>query len=62
MPIVIARNGPVEPVVTGIKPEQRQAAWAHIVRTWADRNPDRLTAAAAAPVQPTNTGKEENHA
>lgn len=60
MPIVIARNGPVEPVATGIKPEQRQAAWAHIVRTWADRNPGELDGTAHE--QPDKTGKEENYA
>ena len=42
MPIVIARDGPVVPVVTGISPEGRQAAWARIVQTWAEKHPELL--------------------
>lgn len=42
MPIVIAREGPVEPVSTGIPPERRNAAWAHIVQAWAEKHPELL--------------------
>lgn len=42
MPIVIAREGTVEPVVTGIPPERRQAAWARIVQAWAEKHPELL--------------------
>lgn len=42
MPVVIAREGTVEPVVTGIPPERRQAAWARIVQAWAEKHPELL--------------------
>lgn len=61
MPIVIARDGPVQPVVTGITPERRAAAWACIVQTWADRNPDRLRDLTDKPtdqIPAGNPGKE----
>lgn len=54
MPIVIAREGPVEPVVTGISPERRQAAWDCIVRAWAEKNQDLLRSAG-------QTGKENEN-
>jgi hypothetical protein len=61
MPIVIARDGPVQPVVTGIAPERRAAAWAHIVGVWAERNPDRLRDLTDKPtdqIPAGNPGKE----
>lgn len=38
MPIVISRTGELNPRYTPLTPEQREAAWAHIIKTWADKN------------------------
>lgn len=42
MPIVIARVGAIEPVTTGITPENKEKAWAHIIGAWAEKNQDLL--------------------
>lgn len=48
MPIIISRDGSSEPVVTGaITPEQRQALWEHVVKSWCNQNPDQLRAVSA---------------
>lgn len=45
MPIIIAREGPVEPKITNpLTPEQRQVLWAYIIKAWCEKNPDRLRA------------------
>ena len=45
MPIVISRNGPVEPKVTGgLSQQEKDALWEQIVRNWCQKNPDRLRA------------------
>ena len=38
MAIVISRTGDLNPQFTPLTPEQREAAWAHIIKTWADKN------------------------
>lgn len=38
MPIVINRTGELNPQYTPLTPEQREAAWAHIIKTWTDKN------------------------
>ena len=43
MPIVISRNGPVEPKVAGALSQQdKDALWEQIVRNWCNKHPDRL--------------------
>lgn len=45
MPIVIAREGPVEPkVAPALTPQQREELWANIVRSWVHRHPDTFAA------------------
>lgn len=45
MPIIISRDGSSEPVVTAsITPEQRQALWEHVVKSWCSKNEDQLRA------------------
>lgn len=45
MPIVISRNTDDSPVVTGpLTPQQKEELWAHIVRSWVDKNTDRFAA------------------
>ena len=47
MPIVISRNGPVEPKdVNVLTPDQKAALWEHIVLAYCKQNPDRLQAVA----------------
>ena len=38
MAIVISRTGELNPQFTPLTPEQREAAWAHIIKHWADKN------------------------
>ena len=38
MAIVISRTGDLNLQFTPLTPEQREAAWAHIIKTWADKN------------------------
>ena len=38
MAIVISREGAMNPQYKPLTPEQREAAWAHIIKTWADKN------------------------
>ena len=38
MAIVISRTGDLNPQFTPLTPEQREAAWAYIIKTWADKN------------------------
>ena len=38
MAIVINRTGELNPQYTPLTPEQREAAWAHIIKTWTDKN------------------------
>ena len=42
MPIVISRTGEMAPVTTGAAAERRNEAWAQIVQTWAEKNPELL--------------------
>lgn len=45
MPIVISREGPVEPRIPNpLTPEQRQQLWEAVVKSFCDKNPDRLRA------------------
>ncbi len=45
MPIIIAREGPVEPkVIKPPTPEQRQQLWEAVVKNFCDKNPDKLRA------------------
>lgn len=49
MPIIISRDGSSEPVVVNaLSPEQRQALWEHVVKSWCSKNEDQLRAAAAS--------------
>ena len=38
MAIVISRTGELNPQIQPLSPEQREAAWAHIIKHWADKN------------------------
>lgn len=38
MPITIARTGELNPQYKPLIPEQRERAWAYIIKTWADKN------------------------
>jgi len=38
MPIVISRKGELNPQYTPLTPEQRERAWAYIIKTWTDKN------------------------
>ena len=38
MAIVISRTGDLNPQYTPLTPEQRERAWAHIIKTWTDKN------------------------
>lgn len=38
MAIVIARTGDIDPRPSPMTPEQREAAWAYIIKNWADKN------------------------
>ena len=38
MSIVISRTGDLNPQFTPLTPEQREAAWAYIIKPWADKN------------------------
>ena len=38
MAIVISREGALNPQYKPLTPEQREAAWAHIIKHWADKN------------------------
>lgn len=43
MPIIANRTGPLEVRQTSpLTAQQREELWAHIVRSWADQNRDRL--------------------
>lgn len=42
MPIVISRKGDLLPVATAAPPERRNAAWAQIVQTWAEKNEEQF--------------------
>lgn len=45
MPIIIAREGPVEPKVTNpLTPQQKQELWGNIVQNWCEKHSDRLRA------------------
>ena len=47
MPIIISRNGPVEPKdVNVLTPDQKAALWEHIVMAYCKQHPDRLQAVA----------------
>ena len=48
MPIIIAREGPVEPKETNpLTQDQKQALWGRIVLNWCEKNPEQLRSAAA---------------
>lgn len=38
MAIVISRTGEMNPQYQPLTPEQREAAWAHIIKHWTDTN------------------------
>ena len=38
MAIVIARTGELNPQYKPLTPEQREAAWAYIIKHWTDKN------------------------
>lgn len=38
MPIVISRTGDLNPQHAPLTPEQRERAWAYIIKTWTDKN------------------------
>lgn len=40
MAIVISRSGELSPQYQPLTPEQREAAWAHILKHWTDNNAD----------------------
>ena len=45
MPIIIPRNGPIEPKITNpLTPEQKQKLWEIIVRSYCEKHPERLRA------------------
>lgn len=37
MAIVISRTGDLNPQYTPLTPEQRERAWAYIIKTWTDK-------------------------
>ena len=58
MPIVISRTTDAPPVITNpLTPEQKNALWEAVVRSWVQRNPD--TFAALVQGEPEEEG--ENH-
>lgn len=38
MAIVISREGALNPQYKPLTPEQREAAWAHIIKNWTNQN------------------------
>lgn len=40
MAIVISRTGEMNPQYKPLTPEQREAAWEHIIHHWLDKNPE----------------------
>lgn len=38
MAIVISREGALNPQYKPLTPEQREAAWAHIIKNWTNKN------------------------
>ena len=38
MAIVISREGAINPQYKPLTPEQREAAWAHIIKNWTNKN------------------------
>ena len=38
MAIVISREGAMNPQYKPLTPEQREAAWAHIIKNWTNKN------------------------
>ena len=42
MAIVISRTGELNPQYQPFTPEQREAAWGHILKVWMDKNEDSL--------------------
>ena len=38
MAIVISRTGELNPQYKPLTPEQREAAWAHIIKNWTNKN------------------------
>lgn len=38
MPITITRTGELNPQYQPLTPEQREKAWAHIIKNWTDKN------------------------
>lgn len=62
MPIVIARTGELEPVTTGLQPENNSKAWACIIRAWAEQHTDLLQDLAGTPAPRTPAGKTDKEA
>lgn len=45
MPIIIAREGPIEPKVTNpLTPEQKRELWENIVKSYCEKHPEKLQA------------------
>jgi len=43
MPIIITREGPVEPKETRpLTQDEKQALWGHVVNNWCQMHPDQL--------------------
>lgn len=62
MPIVIAREGDMIPVSSAPSQERRNAAWAKIVRTWADAHSEELRSLSEQPSgSSAGAGREAHH-
>lgn len=44
MAIVISRTGELNPQYKPLTPEQREAAWAHIIKNWTNQNAESFRA------------------
>lgn len=44
MPFEIPRTGDIPPSVSPLPPDQKNAAWCHIVQAWLDKHPDQFRA------------------
>lgn len=51
MPIVIARTGDLNPKVSQVTQEQRDALWAALVTSWLDKHPDEFSRMLSEPEQ-----------
>ena len=55
MAIVISRSGELNPQYKPLTPEQREAAWAHIIKNWTNQNAESFRAMLEADQQKEST-------